>query len=227
MRFSIIAFSLVILYGCTNADSSTLPVAQQHLSEKDSIALLKKVLHSISKVDSIKPIIKDGDMVLRTGNDFTSYSFRQLCKKDKTYSHCGIAFKENDTFYVYHAIGGEFNPDQKLKREILEDFCSAEINKGFGIFRFTTLQQQHIINLQKMVQEHFYNGLPFDMAFDLTTDDRMYCAEFTAKMYSRCLEKKQIFDSTTIGAKTFIAIDNLMLHPNCKQITKTVYNFPQ
>lgn len=227
MRYSIIAFAIVCLYACSNADSNSTHLSHQQLSEEDSLALLNKVLHSISKVEAIKPLLKNGDMVLRTGNDFTSYSFRQLCKKDKTYSHCGIAFKENDTFYVYHAIGGEFNPDQKLKRELLEDFCSAEINKGFGIFRFASLRQQHITHLQKMVQEQYYKGLPFDMGFDLTTDDRMYCAEFTAKMYSRCLEKKQIFDSTTIGTKTFIAIDNLMLHPHCKQIVKTVYNFPQ
>ncbi len=61
-------------------------------------------------------------MVLRTGNDFTSESLRQLSFTDKTYSHCGIASIENDSIFIYHALGGEWNPDEKLRRDPIELF---------------------------------------------------------------------------------------------------------
>src|SRR4051812_41975620 len=62
-------------------------------------------------------VIKSGDIITRLGSDITSEMIRQFNQKDKSFSHCGIASIEHDTVFIYHAIGGEFNPDQKLKRE--------------------------------------------------------------------------------------------------------------
>ena len=93
------------------------------------------LMHLIA-IYQYKKIIKQGDLIVRTGKDFTSEMMRLLSAKDKTYSHCGIASIEHDSLFVYHAIGGEWNPDQKLRRDPFEIFCNPYENRGFGIFRY-------------------------------------------------------------------------------------------
>ncbi|MEJ7673805.1 MAG: hypothetical protein WKF59_14190 [Chitinophagaceae bacterium] len=105
----------------------------------------------------MQPIIHQGDMILRTGNDFTSESLKQLSFTDKTYSHCGIASIENDTIFVYHALGGEWNPDEKLRRDPLKLFCNPEENRGFGVFSFKCNSIQ-INKLDSIVKEWYKEG---------------------------------------------------------------------
>ncbi len=188
-------------------------------NQKDSIDLIQKVYRGFDTIAIYRPLVQNGDIIFRTGNDFTSESLRQLAKTDQTYSHCGIAFIENDSVFVYHAIGGEFNPNQKLKRELFDYFCSAEINRGFGIARFSWRPNQ-LKALQKQVQYNFVIGLPFDMAFDLTTNDKMYCSEFVAKSIASAFADSLMFATSKIGEKIFYAPDNIFLHQDCRFIKK-------
>ena len=68
---------------------------------------------------AIRSILKSGDLITRTGNDFTSETFRKMNQHDQTYSHCGIVSIEGDSAFVYHSLGGEWNPDQKIRRDLL------------------------------------------------------------------------------------------------------------
>jgi hypothetical protein len=171
---------------------------------------------------SARALIQTGDMVTRTGNDFTSNSLRQFCQTDKTYSHCGIASIEDDTIFVYHALGGEFNPDQALLREPLHLFVATEANKGFGIFRFDmdTAQKRRLIS---EATTSYANKITFDMKFDLSTDDKMYCSEFTAKMFQRAFQNDSMFIPVKIPGLDYLAPDNLFTHPACKKVFAAVY----
>ena len=162
-------------------------------------------------------------MILRTGNDFTSESLRQLSQSDKTYSHCGIASIEHDSIFVYHALGGDWNPDEKLRKDPLELFCNPAENRGFGIFTFnlTDLQKR---KLDSVVNTWYKKGVTFDMNFDLATDDKLYCAEFVCKAITIAAEQRIQFKTTTINNFTFIAIDNLFLNPFCVEKFSTRYN---
>src|SRR5438046_1469374 len=83
-------------------------------SKSDSVAEEQKITASLDTIYQNQKMVKQGDLIMRTGRDFTSETMRQLSAKDKTYSHCGIASVEHDSIFVYHSIGGEWNPDQKL-----------------------------------------------------------------------------------------------------------------
>ena len=161
-------------------------------------------------------------MITRTGNDFTSFCFRQFCQTDKTYSHCGIAIIENDTVFVYHALGGEFNPDQKILREPLSLFLAPSANYGFGMFRFdiTGIQKEKLITV---TEEAFRQGIRFDMQFDLASDEKMYCSEFTAKMFCKAYGNDTLFTSSRIADFEFLAPDNLFLNPHCKELFRAKF----
>jgi hypothetical protein len=140
---------------------------------------------------------------------------RRLSHRDKTYSHCGIASIENDSVFVYHAIGGEWNPDQKLRRDLFALFCNPYENRGFGIYRYSFNQEQKKEILQN-ARKFYKAGIMFDMQFNLDTDDRMYCSEFVYKAIKPALKLK----TTTINHITFVAIDNLFPDTDCNEIKR-------
>lgn len=200
---------LFLFCACSTPQEKPAPVEQE---TKNTAPQLHKALREILT----------GDMITRTGNDFTSYCLQQFCQTDKTYSHCGIASIENDTVYVYHALGGEFNPDQKLLRETLAVFVAPDANRGFGVYRFNinTAQSHALI---AAAQTAYKKEISFDMKFDLATDDKMYCSEFTAKMYRLAYRNDTMFTPTRMPGLEYLAPDNLFLHSSCKAIYKAVY----
>ena len=158
-------------------------------------------------------------MILRTGNDFTSESLRQLSLTDKTYSHCGIASIEHDSVFVYHALGGEWNPDEKFRRDPLELFCNPMENRGFGVFSFKFTGRQKS-RLDSIVKAWYEKKLMFDMKFDLSTNVGMYCAEFVSKAISLCTDHQINFATTKINNFEFVAVDNLFLNKSCVEKTR-------
>ncbi len=195
------------------------------LSAADSVKMEQHALSSFDSIKLYKKLIISGDLILRTGIDFTSETMRLLSSKDKTYSHCGIASVENDSIFVYHAIGGEFNPDQKLRRDPFELFCNPYENRGFGIFRYklTAGQMEKLINV---VHAFYKRGIKFDMQFDLATDDRMYCSEFVYKSIELAIDHQIILPVTILNHVKFIATDDLFLNPLCSDIKRVVFNSP-
>ena len=192
------------------------------ISAEDSVKEQHRIENAHEQIRAVARDIQTGDLVTRTGNDFTSESLRKLCKRDQTYSHCGIASIENDTLFVYHAMGGEWNPDEKLRRDPWNLFAEPYSNRGIGLFRFD-LADSTIRKLMNVVHNFYNSGLAFDMKFDLKTDDKMYCAEFIYKSYLLAADKKMQFNISRIKDFEFVGPDDIFLHPLCKRRAQIVY----
>ncbi len=183
---------------------------------------LKNEQKALICCDTARRLIQTGDIITRTGNDLTSNILRKLCKKDQTYSHAGIASIENGVIYVYHTVGGESNPNEKIKHDRLSQYVNGFDNQGFGIFRFAfdTVVSRKIV---KQAQEYYHQGIVFDLAFDLTTDDKMYCTELVAKTIEKAIQKPNYFSLDTLSGKVYIAPDCIFLHPDCREIKRLRY----
>ena len=208
----------VFLFSCKN-DASDNKIK---ISIEDSAVTNLKNRQAFSAIHSAGSLIKHGDMILRTGNDFTSESLRQLSFTDKTYSHCGIASIENDSIFVYHCLGGEWNPDEKMRRDPLILFCNPYENRGFGIFTFN-LSNGEKIKLDSLVRDWYNKEIRFDMKFDLTTSDRLYCAEFVANAYALATQNQIKFDTSNINTFKYLAIDNLIMNKKCIEIKRVLF----
>lgn len=132
------------------------------------------------KVEKIKLLARSGDVIVRNGDDEVSNAARSFNRIDKIYSHCGLIQVEGDTVFVYHALGGSYNPSQQLLRQPLADFCAAEEIEKVAVYRYE-LNDKENGTLSHWVQKHYANGLPFDLFFNFQTDDQMYCSEFVFK----------------------------------------------
>jgi hypothetical protein len=207
-----------LLFGCGGVSNHNKLI----IAKEDSLKELQKIERAFVKIDSAQQIIATGDLIVRTGSDFTSESLRSLNQRDKTYSHCGIASIENDSLFVYHALGGEFNPDQKIKKDKFEFFAEPYSNRGIGIYRYP-LSQSEINSLMLTVKKLHEMGIMFDTKFDLQTNDRMYCAEFVYKAYLMGTKGKLQFNTSHIDKFAFIGVDDLFLQPLCKQQKKILY----
>jgi Permuted papain-like amidase enzyme, YaeF/YiiX, C92 family len=201
-----------------------LSACGQQAPAADATELQKqaRLQRAVAAVDSIQPLIQSGDLVLRTGNDFTSESLRLLNRRNKEYSHCGIASIEQGQVFVYHSLGGEFNPDQKIRRDAIQVFAEPSGNKKIAVYRYS-LPPAANIHLVEVARLLYRAGIMFDMSFDLATDERMYCAEYVYK--SLLLGSNGSFKCTTshISDFEFVGVDDLFLHPLCSRITAIVY----
>lgn len=163
---------------------------------------------NLAAVDSCTKLLRTGDLLVRRGDDMTSYMLSQLNLKDKTYSHCGLVVVENGYPFVYHSIGGEDNPDQALRRDSAQLWCSPANNHAFAAFRYT-LADSINDKLVKSVRDFYMEQRKFDMSFDLDTDDRLYCSEMIYKAIEQATGGNSFIGQSNNYGRAFVGIDDL------------------
>jgi hypothetical protein len=152
--------------------------------------------------------LQEGDIVLRAGNDVTSNMLRQLNLKDKRFSHCGIVFSESGAWWVYHSIGSESAPDQAIKKEPLMHYWNPEDNLAIG-YAHLHISRQERTKLLHTADSLYRLQIPFDMQFDLKSDDRMYCTEMVAKSIQWSIPEAHLQPTDTLG-RQYWAVDNII-----------------
>ena len=183
----------------------------------DTIALQQVDAYNQHLVDSAVSFLKSGYVVVRTGIGADSYMLTQMNLKDKTYSHCGIVLIENGYPFVYHSIGGETNPDQRLRRDSASFFFSPKHNLGIGIVSYN-YTDECLGKLRTVVHEYYRKRPRFDMKFDLKTDDKLYCAEFIYKSMNKAMGDSQYIKTSHALGYTFVGIDDLYINPHASMI---------
>lgn len=184
-------------------------------SSESPSAIVKKESNQEKIAEGIR-LLKDGDLILRTGRSFISSALRRFSLKDQTYSHCGFVRKENGKTLVYHAIGGEANPQKTLRKVSIKTFCNPKQNTGFGIFRYALTHKERD-SLDSLIDKYYKDQIPFDRSFDLTTNNAFYCTEFIYKTLL-AVTNKNYLQTSHIGDFKYIAIDNLYLNKHTTSI---------
>lgn len=174
------------------------------------------------QLDSLRPLLKPGDLVFRNGTDAVSRAARKFNRRDTSFSHCGIIAIEKNTAWVYHAIGGSYNPPQSLKKELLDSFANPRENDKIAVYRYplTGKEQER---LTAIVQEHYKNRLPFDPFFNFDTDSRMYCSEFVFKSMNRSMDGRLSPLVRQQQEPVYISIDDLFLNANATLVKRIEY----
>lgn len=210
---------ILCISSCTDFSKSKTPI------DTEDIRINKTIADSaFRKIHLAQQLVHSGDLILRTGRDFTSDVVRKMSTKDLTFSHCGIASWENDTLFVYHSLGGQWNPEQTIRRDTFAFFCNPYENKGLGIFRYQ-FNPKEIQKVIEQTKEFYHQKIIFDMQFDLATDDKMYCTEFIYKILQKVLPKQNVIPLTKNKNISYIALDNLFLNAHCAEIKRMI--FPQ
>jgi hypothetical protein len=185
--------------------------------------------------------LREGDLVVRMNRDPSSRFIKYFNHKDKNYSHSGIVLFEHGYPYVYDIINGQENPDQKMRKDSLRNFCSPRSNVAYGIYRYN-MSSDEISKLKILVHEWYAKGIRFDSLFSLQSDDRMYCSEMISKAVTEATDKRIIIEpiQLTLVEASFltaysrlpisyttglpiIPIDALYVNPFCRLVKKYDY----
>ncbi len=229
-------FLLVFFSSCFNFDKEYKKTIVNNSTINDRWKIITPVIDSI----------QDGDLILRCGDDNTSYTLKDFSHTEKLYSHSGIALKTDSGIYVYHNMAGDFNPDEIMRHDRIDSFLTPATNIAFGIYRYN-LSDNEKGKLKEIIFAHYKNKLPFDMNFDLREDEKMYCAEMIYKSIEKATNSRIVFDKSGVtnelkrkyiklalankviystkgvDQREFVAIDNLYLNANCKQVFKHIF----
>lgn len=209
-------FWIGLLIACQNKPAPTQPTPQEN--QKTDL----KQIRATHLVDSARHFLHAGAIVLRRGNDAISSLFAELNKTDKSYSHCGIAFQEEGRWYVYHSIGGEDNPDARLRRDAFSTFVRRNHNYGFAIAQLR-LKPAQTASLQELVKSWYHEGKPFDMQFDLKSDDRLYCAEMLYKAFNQVIDGPGCFPVTEHRGFRYVSTDNIYRNKAVEMLCRINY----
>lgn len=171
------------------------------------------------RIQALSSVLQTGDLIFRNGNDEVSAAARSFNRKDTSYSHCGLVLLENDSVFVYHALGGVYNPSQKLLREPLEAFCNPAENNAVAAYRYPLSASQLSI-LQAAARGYYAAGVKFDLYFNFLSDDRMYCAEFVFKTLNKALGNALDAWVRTDTIPFGVTTDDLFLHPGARLLKK-------
>lgn len=166
--------------------------------------------------------LRSGDLIFRHGRGVISNTLLKMSQHEAKYSHAGVLMIENGKAYVYHCIGGEDNPNNKMRRDHISQFCDPEIAHSFGIYRLA-LNEGLNQRFTEAVKSKHQVGILFDTSFDLSTDDEQYCTEFIFKVLKSLEGMDLPISSSTFSGKEYVTCDNLYLIPNTQLIHQ--YNY--
>ncbi len=193
----------MLSYKCRQTSTAT----HRETEYSDSLLQKRNVQFNETVYPALIATVETGYLITRMGRDITSQLLAGFNKNDTSFSHCGIVIIENDTPFVYHCIGGEFNPDQKMKREKLIDFGAPLDARRIGVFK-PAINSSENERLVTIIKGWHNAGLPFDMEFSLDTDDKMYCTEMVAKAFEKATQTRCRIESRNIENFNFIPVEN-------------------
>ncbi len=190
-------------------------------------------------ISQAKKLLKDGALVTRSDNDFESLTLQNFSKRDQSYSHSGLAFLEDGSYMVYHSMTGKENPDGACRRDPFDSFVNPSQKTGFGIFQYQ-LSGKETEKLHAVMKKNHHSKVPFDVTFNLKSNDSLYCSEMIYKGLIEATGGRVILPSSFInnfkpkimGYKhnnaffksfEYIGIDDLYLNPFCKEIIRVKY----
>ena len=145
----------------------------------------KNIGDNSQHVDSIKSIVKEGDIVFRRGEGVVS---RIVLAGDINgkYSHIGMIINENDTLKVAHSVPGEHNNDldfDRVKIDAIEIFFSQNHASAGAVMRLNLSDEQRK-TLSKSAIDKERQNVKFDHNYDLNDTCSLYCTEFIQLLYS-------------------------------------------
>ena len=229
LYFFLLAFCL---QDCTENHKQTIAIIA-----RDSNGIRSNI-QSLLNIKKASLLLKDGDLVTRSDDDFESLALQNFSQKDRTYSHSGIAFKEDSIFMIYHCMAGIENPNGACRKEPFDSFVNPSKKTGFGIFQYQlSIAEKERLHL--VLQQNYQSKKPFDISFNLKTDDSLYCSEMISKGLQHATSGRvkiptsflHNFTPKIMGYQTrrffktfeYIGIDDLYMNRFCKEIIRVKY----
>ncbi len=225
-------FMLFLLIAATSCTEQSAPkTGAKALTQREVVQL---------QIDSLEEVAQEGDLIVRLGDDMLSYSIRFLSQKDPAFSHTGIVIVKGGKKLVCHIYPDEIGADT-IRYDPIDSFANPSKNLQCGLYRYA-LSEMEQRDFLLVLADYHKQRVHFDRLYDLKSDDKVYCSEMIAKSLSRSTAGRIVIEQSKVPRKMlplmssyfkneniskkqlsedrYIAIDDLYLHPACRQIKK-------
>lgn len=130
-----------------------------------------------------KTLLQDGDIIFRKGRSLIS-RIVLLTDTNSPYSHTGVIRIKDDSVFVIHSVPAEdYSESDLVKMEPIDVFCRIDRCSEISVSRLKSGLIENIYGISEFAFEKFIQNTEFDDAFDLNTDDKLYCTELVWKTY--------------------------------------------
>ncbi len=179
-------------------------------------------------------LLREGDIVVRLNQDPFSEFIRYFNKKDKQFSHAGLAIQDQGRLMIYHMASEAGNPRQLMLKQKLARFADPHQNSGYAIYRYP-FSPAELQQMRRLLNEWHQLPVHFDTAFNLATDRELYCSEMVQKAIATSTQNRIKIGTTALNkleanalrayyklpsqpGMQIIAIDDLYMNAACKNI---------
>lgn len=160
--------------------------------------------------------LKNGDIILRRGYGMDSIVAANFSDKEKRYSHAGVIVIENDKVYVMHSQKSIPKGFDGVVKENLSSYLKQV--KIWAVYRYLDIDRSKLIDYMKSILK---NGVRFDMDFDISTNDKMYCSEFVYKSFNAVSNKPIIQATKRFISKQYVTITDLYINTHTHLVTSS------
>lgn len=142
--------------------------------------------------DSVYNKLTPGDVIIRQGNGPLSFHLMNSTKED--YSHCGVLVWEDNKWKVIHTLGGTASDDavDGVQMQDLDEFVSHASDSMLFICH-PVFDDSLDIKIPERAHYYLEQKVPFDHAFSIFSQDKLYCTELLFHIF-RDVHGKNIFD---------------------------------
>ncbi len=138
----------------------------------------------------------DGDIVFRRGVDAIGRMVLSYGDRPR-FSHVGMVVRVAGETLVVHALPETPGAGGGVRMERLGMFSSPLRASDVGYYRVGRLTPDQRREIHRFLLEHV--GTPFDLRFEYSTDDSMYCTELVLKALSQTgIEVAPALDSVRV-----------------------------
>ena len=150
---------LVLLAGCSQGGAMMAPPVPADGQRQ------------VAAVQAATAQLRTGDLVFRRGRDVVSAMVLSQ-QAGSRFSHVGVVVVDADRLDVVHAMPEEPGSPGGVRREPLAAFLHPDMATDAASYRLPGLDADAV--LAQLLPRI---GAPFDMAFELSTPQRVYCTE--------------------------------------------------
>ncbi len=173
----------------------------------------KRYYHFKPQILFEQNLFQEGDLVFRKGKGFFTNFFSSAGRMKTSFSHVGIIQIRENRVYVIHTEASELTGIGFAKIEPIEVFLNDD-NAFFGsLYRLNDKPETYGKAAVRNAAGFVKARVPFDTAFDLGTQDRLYCTELVWLAYKKVgidLVKEMDILRPPVIEKTIVSIGSIL-----------------
>lgn len=185
---------------------------------------LRDLRHNTKPISYASNLFQDGDLILRSGKGIFSDFFKSVGTRKSPYSHVGIIYLHGSEVFVIHTEANELTGKGYAKIDALDIFLNDSNASASCIYRLKEASNYYGKKSVDIAIQFAKNKVPFDLNFDISTHDKLYCTKLVWLAYKKVgidiVGSPSSITVPFLKVKTIITIPDILDSGKFEQISK-------